>query len=151
LQIDPLDVEQSYTAAAHRRFHRHGAHQIGLSGELLFGDPARPDGVVRGDQAVQLRRDVLLVELGVRQVEIQPPLGVADLAAGDVAGDHGTEQVQTAVHAHVTVTALPVDLQSHLGAGSGRGGAFFKDMHDVLVGLPLDRIDDAQPGAVFQD
>ena len=86
LQIDALDLEQAHAPVPDRRLHRHGAHQLRLRRQLLVGDPARPHRMILADQAVELGRDMRLVERGIRQVEIEPALAVADLAAGDVAG-----------------------------------------------------------------
>ena len=88
-----------------------------FASQLLVADPARAGRVVLGDQAVEIGLDLGLVELGVRQIEIQAALLRADLAAGHVAFDDGAEQVHAGVHAHVAVAPLPIDLGGDLVAG----------------------------------
>src|SRR6185437_539934 len=41
LEIDAFDVEKPHAALAHRRLHRHGAHQLRPPGQFLVADPAR--------------------------------------------------------------------------------------------------------------
>src|SRR3546814_16033531 len=85
-----------------------------------------------------------LVELGVGQVEVQPPLVGADLPARHVAGHHGAEQVQAGVHAHVAVAAVPVELRRPPRAGGGRRGAFLPPVDPVLLAVALPRVDTPQ-------
>src|SRR4051812_9874912 len=88
LQVDALDLEQPDAALTGRRLHRHGAHQLRPRRQLVVGDPARPNGMVLDDQPVECLLDRGPVELRTGHVEVEPAAPVADLAAGDVAGDH---------------------------------------------------------------
>src|SRR4029453_15576078 len=150
LQVHALDVQQPHLAGAHRRLHRHGAHQLRLGRQLLVGDPARADRVILLDQAVDLARDLLFVQALVRQVEGEPALAVADLTAGHVALDDGGEQVQAGVHAHQAVAAVPVDLGLDVGARRHGWRARLRHMpHGLVVGA-LDGVDDLDRAAVRQ-
>ena len=73
LEVDPGDLHQAHAAHAARRLDRHRAHELGFDGELLVGDPARPDRVTLGDQRVEPARDLFLVEARSGDVKIEPP------------------------------------------------------------------------------
>src|SRR6266404_2777280 len=150
LQVDAFDLEQPDPSLAGRRLHRHGADQLGPRRQLLVGDPARPHRMILGDEAIDAGGDLLAVELAVGQVEIQPTLAVADLAAGDVAGHHGGQEVQAGVHAHQPVAAVPVDPRDDLGADRRQYGIGDRDVPDAVGGIALDRVDDGDRPAVGQ-
>ena len=76
------------------------------------------------------------------RVEVEPALVARDLAAGHAVAQDRSEQVQTAVHAHVRVAALPVEQRFDLVAGGRRGDARFELMQDAPF-VTLARVDHA--------
>ena len=122
--------------------------QIGPRVELLVGDPFRADGMILLDEAVEIRGDPFLVETGFRDVEVEPALAFAHLAARDGVGENGGEQVHTGVHTHQTVTPLPVDLRRDPRAGRDRRRLLRRDMQDTVRSVALDRTDDGNRGPV---
>jgi len=72
------------------------------------------------------------------------------LVSGHVAGDHRAQQVHAAVHAHQPVPARPVDLGGHPAAGRRRRDPGAEQVHNVLVALALDRVDDLERLAGLQ-
>ena len=91
-------------------------------------------------RAIALATSSLSTERAL-EVEVEPAAVLADLAAGDRAGDRGAQQMHRAVHAHQAVAARPVDLGGQLRAGAGRLAALGEPMGDALgaLGRILDR------------
>src|SRR5512147_3114683 len=73
LEVHAFDLEQTHLAMAAGRLDRHGADQLRLGGELLVGDPARPDRMVLGDQLVERGLDRGAVRR-FWQIEVEPSL-----------------------------------------------------------------------------
>ncbi len=113
LEVDAGDVEKPHPPEAGRRLDRHGSHQLGVRVELMVGDPARRHRVIGGDQRMELRRDLLLVQHHVARIEIQARTLVAHLTAGHAGRHRRAEQMEAGVHPHQTVTACPVDFGRH--------------------------------------
>ncbi len=148
LQVDAGDLEQADAALARRRLHRHGAHQLGLGGELRIGDPLGLDRMVLGNEGVDLGFDLILVERAVGQIEVEPSLAVADLPAGDAAGHHRRHQMQARMHAHVTIAPRPVDGRLDLGTDLRRRLSGCRDMHDLTRLGALAGIGDGDGAAI---
>ena len=97
--------------------------------------------MVLGDDAIDGRGDLVLVEARVRQIEVDATFAVTDLAAGDFALHHGAQQMQAGVHAHMPMAPVPVDLGRQLSTGVGEGAARLGQVHDIFVVLSLAGID----------
>src|SRR3954447_9416793 len=78
LEVDALDLDEAHAAGAARRLHRHGLDERRVGVELLVVDPALGDGRGAGDERVELLGKLGLVEPGLRDVEVEPPIAVAD-------------------------------------------------------------------------
>ncbi len=90
------------------------------------------------DHLGELLRDLVLVEAGFGNVEVEPSIHVADRAASHRIGQHRREQVQRGVHAHAGIAQVPVDDGVHRLAdleAEPRGGR--RQMRDL--GLAGDR------------
>ena len=96
--------------AAARRAHRHGPDQLRARVELGGIDPHEADRPVLGDPARDALCDLVLVDRGALEVEVEPAPVRADLTAGDRARHGRAQQVHRAVHAHQAMPARPVDL-----------------------------------------
>ena len=68
-------------ARAARGLNRHGFDQAGISVQFGIGDPALTDRMVGRDQGIELRFDGVAVQDKIADIEIQPPLVLADLPA----------------------------------------------------------------------
>ena len=88
-------------------------HQPRIGRKLLVGDPAREDRMVGAHQFHQPRRHVFLGEAGIRNVEIDAAVVLADRRPGDRKRTHDGQQMAGRVHAHQLQPALPVDRQRH--------------------------------------
>src|SRR5262249_39974166 len=84
------------------------------------------------------------------KVEVQTALAIANLASGDLAWDHGAQQVQAAVHAHQAMSALPVDLGRYFGPNLGQRGARCHDMDDLVRRYSLHGVDDGHAASIRQ-
>src|SRR5471032_835068 len=62
LQVDAVDLEEANAPHPARRFHRHGAHELGLGIELLVGYPDGAHLVGLRNEARELALEVLAVE-----------------------------------------------------------------------------------------
>ena len=109
----------------------------------------RHRGVER-DQFVQPALDFRLVE-GRLAVEVEPPLAIADRAAGDGVGEHDREEVQRRVGAHPLITPDPVDPGDHACARSRQRRSFGRHVEDRLPVRVVDRIDDRDCLAAVDD
>src|ERR1700730_8758405 len=94
LKVDPGYFHQTHPARAARWLDRHRADEIGVGGELLIGDPALSDRVTLSDQRVEPARNRLFVEARSRDVEIEPPPSVRDLAAGHRPRDDAAQEMR---------------------------------------------------------
>ena len=140
LQVDAAvlaDDDEAHAAGAHRRLDRQGAHQARIGLQLGVADPAVADGVIGGDQRVELARQRVLVDRGwVLDVEIEPAVVGVDLAAGDGELHQRAQQMQAGVHAHQPVARVPVEHDADALAGCGERAALGRDVHDAgLVGV----------------
>ena len=142
-----LDRTRRISAGAARRLHRQGADQLGIAFQLRLADRAIADGMVGGDQRVQLFRQHVLVESRLLQIEVEPALAFADRTAGDAALHDGAEEVEGGVHPHMRVAARPVDLRVDLVADRGQRTARGRDVPHPL-GAVLDRVHDGHRAAV---
>ena len=100
-----------------------------------------------GEQLVDLLGDPFLGRHVALEVEIEPALVGADLAAGDVALDHRRHDMQRGVHAHVPVAALPVEHGVDLGADR-RPGRIGRQHVQHVAAVGLHRVDDPGLAAV---
>src|SRR5438477_8074199 len=72
LQVESDNLDQPHLAGADRRFHRHGFDKAWIGFEFLVRDPARAHLRVRLDHLVYFGGDVVLVESGFRNIEVEP-------------------------------------------------------------------------------
>jgi len=107
--------------------------------------------VIGCDQFVDRQPDRLLVEGRVADIEIQAAFRRADLAAGYAVRHHRAQQMQTGMHAHMIVAALPVEPGNEPIARFGDNGAFLRNMDDVFPTIALERRGNANFAAVAQD
>lgn len=128
LKIDVRNMQKPDSARTARWLYGKRAHQIGIGVELGFVDPARRHLMVLADQAVDLGFYFVLIEHDVAGVEIQTRTLRPDLPAGHARRDDGAEQMQTRVHPHMAVAAVPIDL----------GGEFAADRRRFRTGGPGD-------------
>ena len=139
----PVDLDEAHAARSARRLHRHGLHQPRIGIELLVGDPALGHGCVAGDQRIQLLGDLGLVEAGIRNVEIEPPVAVADGAAGDRVGQDDAQEMKRRVDAHALEPPRPVELERDgLALRQARGGLRADEMCDLRTIGAVDRVRD---------
>ena len=148
LQVDALDLDQAHPSRAGRRPHRHGAYQ--LRARIEFGgiDPHEADRPVLGDPARHALSDLVLVDRGALEVEVEPAPVRAHLTAGDRARHGGAQQVHRAVHAHQAIPTWPVHLADHAGADRWRRDAIGQPMHDPRP--VLYRIDHLERRAIVE-
>ena len=139
--IDPGDLHQPHAAGADRRLHRHRAYQLRAGLQFVIGYPARRDLVGRGDQRIELSCDLFFVEARSGYVEIEPAAPVRHLTAGHGARHHRAEEMQTGMHAHQPVAALPIELGCELRAWRRQRRARGRDVDDLVEAFALYRVD----------
>ncbi len=79
LQVVALDADQTNLAGSSGWFDAHGLHQFGLYHQFFVADPLGGNCMVFGDQAVELGGDLVFIETGFGNVEVEPPLAVSHL------------------------------------------------------------------------
>ncbi len=131
------DGDEADLAAAHRRLHRHGAHEPRVGLEFGVRDPLVGDGVVGcDDRRDRLGQLVLVDRARVLDVEVEPAFLGADLPACDGKFHETAQQMQRGVHAHVLVPRLPVERDIDGVADVRLRSALGRDVNDRrLVGV----------------
>ena len=140
LQVDRAvlaDDDEAHAAGAHRRLHGHGAHELRVGLELGVGDPALADGMIGGDQRVEVGGQLVLVDGGgVLDVEVEPAVVGVDLAAGDRKLHERAEQVQQVCMRMRRERVSQSSTARTLWPGAGRRRALGGHVHDGgLVGV----------------
>ena len=118
LQVVSDDLDQPDVAAADRRFDRHGLDQAGRGFEFRIGDPARAHVGAGRDHRGEFSGDLVLVEAGLGNVEVEPSVGVADrgvltTATGDtiaIANASYTDPAKTEI-AHLPAATTGLNLK----------------------------------------
>src|SRR5690625_2597179 len=149
LQIHSLDLQEPDPAGAAGRLDRHRPHQLLAGRKLRLIDPPRLHGMIGFDQTVEFFLQPDLVR-GLRQIEVEPALAIADLAAGHFSVDQRAEQMQAGMDAHVSMTALPVELQPDFGSRLGQAASLGQDVDHLIRPFALLRIDDLQCRSIRQ-
>src|SRR5215216_5797362 len=148
LEVDALDLDEAHAAGAARRLHRHGLDEGGVGVELRVGDPTLADRRVAFDERVELLGQLGLVEPGLRNVEVEPAVAVADGAAGDRVGQYDAQEVERGVHPHPGVAPVPVERGRDLIARRHVPVLVGRQMQDGGAVRPVDRVRDRDRGPV---
>src|SRR5262249_8362383 len=92
LQVDAGDLDEPHAAAAHRRLDRHGLHQTGVGFKFRVGDPARGYRRISGDHGGELGGDLVLVEAGLGNIEVEAAVVLAPRAPRAPVRDYRRKQ-----------------------------------------------------------
>ena len=143
LQIDAGDFDEAHAPDARRRLDRHRAHQLGLGGELVVGDPARRRP--RGGSAISALSRPAIVSLSrptPGTSKSSRPLPSETCPPVTAPGTTRAQQMQAGVHAHQPVAPLPVDLGGHRLAERGSAEPGAGTWITSSAAVALDRVDD---------
>ena len=78
--------------------------------------------------------DGVLIETGLRDIEIETALAVANRTAGDGVRQHRREYMQRRVHAHAGVSPVPINLGGDAVADLWHGSAGRQHVRDLGLG-----------------
>jgi hypothetical protein len=149
LDVDVGDAHEPHASSAARRSDGKRTHQVVARVQRRVVDPFEFHRVRGFDQCIHAGRDCLLVRGAPRHVEIEARRIAANRSPCHRIGQHRREKVTGRVHAHVRVTALPVERKAHRLAG-GRGcRACRQHMHDLAARLAFHRVDNGNQRSVF--
>jgi hypothetical protein len=135
------DGHDTDTARSARRPDVGRLHETRIGVELLVGDPAREHLVIVGDEPGERLRDLVLVGVGLRHIEVETALVLADRRAGDRERADDGQEMERGVHTHHLVATRPVDVEDD-GVPDCRDIALAEMQDDLRTVLAVARVDD---------